>query len=289
MSRVRVPRTPTPGAPVSQETTREETVRRLRIAAVLLVLGSAGAIAAAADGKGGSPGYAGTSGLARGAFRYVAVPSGGRTLLQVIRRRGGEVVRFRSLPGVWGIPLAANDGSSDALSRDGSTLVLATGGRGFSKFVALGTDTFTSRQTVKLDAAFSYDALSPDGQTLFLIQHASPDRYYVRAYDFAQRRLLPQIIFDRREESKLMSGLPMTRVAGKGGRWVYTLYVRQRGATFVHALDTVARRAVCVDLPMRVRRWTLKLNLAGRTVVVRARGKSAPVARIDTRSFRVSA
>jgi hypothetical protein len=259
------------------------------IAAVLLVLGLTGGIAAAAGGKGGSPGYAGTSGLARGPFRYVAIQSGARTVVQVIRRRGGDVVRFRSVPGVWGIPLAANDGSSDALSHDGSTLLLATSGRGFSKFAALATDTLTARQTAKLDATYSYDALSPDGQTLFLIEHVSPDRYYVRAYAFAQRRLLPQIVFDRREDSKLMSGLPMTRVTGKGGRWVYTLYVRQRGAPFVHALDTVARRAVCVDLPMQARKWTLKLSMAHRTIVVRARGKSAPVARIDTHSFRVSA
>jgi hypothetical protein len=259
------------------------------VTAVLLVLGSAGAIAAAAGAKGGSPGYVGASGFARGPFRYVAIQSGDRTLVQVIRRRGGQVVRFRSIPGVWGIPLAANDGSTDALSHDGSTLVLATSGRGFAKFVALGTDTFKARQTVRLDSTFSYDALSPDGQTLFLIEHVSTDRYYVRAYDFAQRRLLPQIVFDRREESKLMSGLPMTRVAARGGRWVYTLYLRQHGAPFVHALDTVGRRAVCVDLPMQARKWTLRLSLARRTIVVRARGKSAPIARIDTRSFRVSA
>ena len=41
-----------------------------------------------------------------------------------------------------------------------------------------------------------------------------------------------------------MAGYPVARATGPGGRWVYTLYRQPTNYPFVHALDTVARRAV---------------------------------------------
>src|SRR5689334_15623760 len=54
---------------------------------------------------------------------YVAIPEGRRTLLQQVE--GSQVVRYRTLPGSYGIPGAAYDGSTTGLSADGRTLVLA--------------------------------------------------------------------------------------------------------------------------------------------------------------------
>src|SRR5256885_5593045 len=51
---------------------------------------------------------------------------------------------------------------------------------------------------------------------------------------------------DKSEAADPMRGVPVARVTGDHGRWAYTLYAS--GKPFVHALDTVARRAVCVDL-----------------------------------------
>src|SRR5262249_60092550 len=108
---------------------------------------------------------------------------------------------------------------------DGRTLLLASG----SLFVTLDARSLAVRRDVRLPFAFSYDALSPDGRTLFLIQHASPTsvHYYVRAYDLVHGRLLRRIVFDAREKGEgPMSGSPVMRATGPSGRWIYTLYVR---------------------------------------------------------------
>jgi hypothetical protein len=71
------------------------------------------------------------------------------------------------------------------------------------------------------------------------------------------------------------------------GRWAYTLYARTSKEPFVHALDTVRRRAYCIDLPLdlkRAQQMTLRLRLRGdRTLEVR-QGRDT-VAAVDTRTF----
>ena len=46
-----------------------------------------------------------------------------------------------------------------------------------------------------------------------------------------------------------MTGFALTRATTPDGRWDYTLYSRPNDVPFIHALDTVALRAVCIDLP----------------------------------------
>ena len=164
-----------------------------------------------------------------------------------------------------------------------------------SRFAVLDTHSLKPRQTITLNGLWSFDALSPDARTLYLIQHvvrqnANANRYYVRAYDLVDRRLVKKIIFDARENWGLMSGTPVTRATASSGRWVYTLYTRPGGKPFVHALDAANRKAVCIDLPWRGsqdRIWRMKLRLSPGRLVVRQGSTRAAV--IDTRTFRVSA
>lgn len=276
-------------------------MRVIRLTAIAFVLASAAATCATADGGGPSPGVDfGNKGVSDGIFRYVTVPAGRRTVVQAVQIRGGRIIRFNSIPGIYGIPMIAFDGSTDGLSRDGSTLVLAsaqTGPRsGYSRFALIDTGTLRATQTVALKGTFSYDALSPDARTLYLIQHVftrntSASRYYVRAYDLVHQRLLKKIIFDTREKWGLMSGSPVTRVTNRSGRWVYTLYTRPGGHPFVHALDAANRRAVCVDLPWHGSQapvWRMKLRLtAGQSRLV-VHGIKTPRLVIDTKTYRVA-
>lgn len=273
-------------------------MRVSRLTTFALAIAGAAATCAAAAGGGPSPGVSSGSGgvVSRAAgLRYVALPFQRTTVVQAVRIRGGRVARFNSLPGSYGIPLVGFDGSTDGLSADGKTLVLASA-VGRSQFVVLDARTLRVRQTVTLKGTFSYDALSPDATTLYLIQHVatpntSSSRYYVRAYDLVHERLLRKVIFDTREKWGLMSGSPITRVASTGGRWVYTLYTRPGGHPFVHALDAANRRAVCIDLPWRGSQapvWRMKLKLtAGQSKLV-VHGKKAPRLVIDMTTFRVS-
>jgi len=272
-------------------------MRVIRVTAIVFGLAATAVMCASADGAAPAPGVdLGTRGIRDGSVRYLALPAGRRTLVQAVQVRGGRVSRFSSIPGSYGIPVIATDGSTGGLSRDGSTLVVASvrSGPDHSRFAVLDTLTLRARQTVALKGTWSFDALSPDARTLYLIQHvltrnSNSSRYYVRAYDLAGSRLLKKIIFDTREKWGLMSGSPVTRATSKTGRWVYTLYARPGGSPFVHALDTARRRAVCVDIPWRgsqSRIFGSRLKLGGgRLVVHRAHSRLAV---IDTTTFRVS-
>ena len=248
--------------------------------------------AAEADGQ-ASPGvYQGWNGLVdkdRGA-RFVALPAdrGRWTVLARIKLRGGSVTRYGSIRGSYGIPGVTFRGDVGGLSPDGRVLVVAatpTGGsilRPVSRLAVVDARTLKTRARITLTGDLSFDALSPDGRTLYLIQHTSTrdlQRYRVRAYDLVQRRLLPDAIVDRTEPN--MRGYPLARISGSGGAWVYTLY--QSDAPFVHALDTVHGRAVCLDLPWHSSQnvlWQSHLALrdsGGRLAVVNRLGKTEAI------------
>jgi hypothetical protein len=110
------------------------------------------------------------------------------------------------------------------------------------------------RLPFELAGRYAYDALSPDGKTLYLTQYVDKDnaeRYVVRAYDLEHQRLLPGRIADRTQRSWVMEGFATTRTTSADGRWVYTLFMRPGGTPFIHALDTVGRKAHCIGLPWR--------------------------------------
>ncbi len=254
--------------------------------------------AAADGGRGPGISLAGTGVAGHGGqLRYVALPTGSGTVLEAIRVRDGAVLRWTTVPGTFGIPLVAFDGSGGGLSRDLKTLVLATPsvppgvvGQG-TRFAVVDTRTLKTRAVVDLPSGYSYDALSPDASTLYLIQYTSArnvNRYRVRAYDLVAKRLLAGAIVDRREPGP-MTGSPMTRTTSFDGRWVYTLYSRPSGRPFVHALDTVGRRAVCIDLPWRDRGnaiWGVRLTL-GRSGLALSRHGIGTLALVDLRTYAV--
>ena len=90
-----------------------------------------------------------------------------------------------------------------------------------------------------------------------------------------------------------MRGYPFRRAVGAGDRWVYTLYQEPTGRAFVHALDTVGRRAVCIDLPATIAgdlvpSLRLRLTADGSTIRI-GRPAHKTLASIDTRSQRLLA
>jgi hypothetical protein len=248
-------------------------MRRLSLG-LCAVMAAAACAATAASGDGGpSPGVSwGWDGvLARnGQVRYVTLPTVRDSVLAVVRVRDGRVLRFRPLRGAYGVPLVAYDGTGGGVSRDGRRLVLsqqaetlADGAR--TRFLVLGTRQLQVKARVTLNGVFSYDALAPDASTLYLIEHLpgrDRTRYQVRAYDLAAGRLLQRAIVDRREPDERMSGQPLRRAESADGRWAYTLYTNPGSHPFIHALDTVGRKAVCIDLEWRGsqdRLWELRL------------------------------
>ena len=257
--------------------------------------------AAHADGLpvlGVDVGSSGVSSSSAGA-RYVTIPAGGRTMVERVAQHGGQVLAWRSLRGTFTIPAVAYDGSAGGLSADGTTLVLiqprASFPRAATRLLVLGSDNLKPQRLVQLKGDFSFDALSPDGSWLYLIHYVAPTdptRYLVRAYDLRHGRLLAKPIIDPHEADEKMRGNPLSRAMSSNGRWAYTLYDGAGATPFVHALDTVARIARCIDLdgvPPGTDLWQLRLVLDGAGKRLAVRDRTTPLLLVDLRTLRVRA
>jgi hypothetical protein len=237
--------------------------------------------------------------------RYATVTARGQTQLLRIDQNGGEVTGNRTVKGNFTIPLVALDGTSSGLSADGSTLALIVPRTNFRRFPRAETtfrivDVRDGRlrpgKPLTLRGDFSFDALSPDGRTLYLVQYTSSDYndYKVREYDIVRRRLLDDPVqFSHDVAPGEMRGLPMARATSSDGRWAYTLYNgggRKRDVAFVHILDTVDGVSHCIEFPgiRGDEAWNLDLELtAGGSALGLKRGNRM-LATMDTRTLAVS-
>jgi hypothetical protein len=264
------------------------------------LLASMGAAGARADGLPvlgvdvGGAGVAAQSGDAR----YVTLPAGPNTIVAHVDPAGGRVLASRLVRGVFTIPAVAYDGSASGLTADGRTLVLIQPRVSFPRaqtpLLVIDTRQLRPRKVIRLRGDFSFDAISPRGSLLYLIQYLTPTdptRYLVRAYDLGADRLLATPVSDPRESGRKMRGRPLTRASSANGRWAYTLYEGAGKTPFVHALDTSSRRAHCIDLEMlagtNLSGLHLRLNRAAGTLTVT--NNRRPVAIVDTRTFQAHA
>lgn len=290
------------------------------LAATLLVL--AASLSAAGGARADGAGIVGAAaGIEDPPYRYVALTPHTRHPVSVVERldlRDATVERWWYLHGSYYIPAVAYDRTPGGLSADGGTLVLTTFPRSYpprrTRFAILDTRLFLHHPRLpgqkrprhaiarlSLPGAFSFDAISPDGSLIYLIQsfysHRRVTHYRVRALEAAGGRLLPRPIVDPEEPDERMQGSPISRVSSPDGRWAYTLYAGSH-EVFLHALDTVRARAVCVDLPRLEdlhEPFLLRLRLAdgGRRLVVYSRSRlegdppPGPLRSIDTRTFAV--
>lgn len=269
-------------------------LKLLAFALVPLALVASGA----ADGGGPAPGIVtGWDGALdrAGAVRYVALPAGKTTALAAVRTSDGRVLRYVTVRGTFGVPQVAFDGTTEGLSHDGKTLVLAGYPDVATSFAVLRTTPLRLRKTVTLPGRWSFDALSPDGRTLYAIEYLgtgpSP-AYNVRAVSLATGKPVGAPIVDKREPDEKMNGSPVARATRKDGSWAYTLYAKPDGTAFVHALDLTGRSALCVDLPWRgtqrtIQQVRLTLSADGGSLYLRRAGTR--LAAMNTRTYAVSA
>jgi hypothetical protein len=274
-------------------------MRRFVLCLVIVV----GALAAAPTALGDGPVYVtqGGAGVAspNRAFHYVTVPDGkAATLLERVDAPSGAVFVVTRLPGSWGIATIGSYAlAGQGLSHDGRTLVLASPSGPYaspSRFLVVDPVHAKVLRTIVLHGYFTFDALSPDASKMYVIQYtraASNDLtdYVVRGYDMHTNRLLPGKIADRSEHEDTMVGYAMTRTTSADGRWVYTLYQKPTGEPFVHALDTVAGVAHCIDLPENKALYNIGLSLrnGGRTLSADWRS-GRPWLTVATGSWKIS-
>jgi hypothetical protein len=222
----------------------------------------------------------------------------GNTMLVVLRH--GTVWSWQTIVGAYGIPMITNR-KTGGVSRDGETLYLQSmtypgDPNGITtRFLALNTRTGQTKNAFFLKGTFAFDALSPNGQRLYLTEHVDANnasRYVVRAYDLTRDRLLPGRIADRTQKSWVMQGDALTRTTSPGGRWVYTLYDNYGGYPFIHALDTVRGVAHCIGLPWKSLSdqnglMNVRLTLHGSRLAVHWQSGRSWL-NVDTRTWRVT-
>jgi hypothetical protein len=227
--------------------------------------------------------------------RFVTIPSRRDTVVARLAKRGGSIFAARTVSGTFTIPAVAYDRTAGGLSGDGRTLVLIEPRQAFPRrettLLVLDALRLRPERLIELPGDFSFDAISPHGRWLYLIEYLSPGdptRYDVRAYDVRAGTLAPEPIVDPHERGEQMRGQPLSRAASSDGRWAYTLYDGAGSTPFVHALDTTGKTARCIDLEALAGQdlSLLRLHTQGPRLVVA--DIAGPVLYVDRQTFRVS-
>jgi len=270
-----------------------------RFGLCLVVLGALVVVPGASAGYPGPFAVQGGQGLlsADHSMRFVALKAGTSTLVRATPLTDAATAMSQTIPGSFGVPTLTPDGPGSGLFRDGSAFVLQSMGlQPSTHFVVLSTADLSTRDQIDLNGIFGFDALSPDGKTMYLIQHRTVQdiqHYIVRGYDLGAHRLLPGRIADKTQASWVMQGWAVSRAESSNGRWAYTLYANPGGTPFVHALDTVKGVAHCVGIPWeptdsnQSEIFSAHLTLAGTKLAVRMQGGSV-YRFISTKNWKVS-
>ena len=177
---------------------------------------------------------------------YYAVRSG--SLLDIDPATGATSTRV-GLPGDYLLPPATNSGIPGGLSQNGRWLVLQRFDGSASHLLVFDTTFHTAPRSIDLSGQFQFDAISNDGERVYLIQSIGNGDYHVRVYVMSAGALNPNFVVDKREGGNAMNGLKLTGVASHDGQWLFSVYARANHGAFIHALNLDAGFAACLDLP----------------------------------------
>jgi hypothetical protein len=155
-------------------------------------------------------------------------------------------------PGLWQLPMPVAGGAAEGVAWDGSLAVLQAAD-GTSRFAVVPLQGSGGRRIADLrrQGQFAYDALSPDGATLYLTEyHDATGRAVdqIRSYDLATMSLDAEPVVDKAEGGEAMAGVPVARVTSADGGTVYTVYEGEEHP-FLHTLVTGSKISFCTDLP----------------------------------------
>ena len=207
-------------------------------------------------------------------------------------------MRQRVLSGKLGVPGVTFNGLAEGTWSSGRRLLLSSSiydDVTRTRFVVVDTRTLRPLRTITLRGAFAFDALSPSGGRLYLLQFPQGINggihYVVRSLDMRTGRLEPGAIVDKTEPDEQMNGVALNRVWSPNRTWAYTLYNGGASHAFIHALDTRTRTARCIDLPWKGEAQTIldtvQMAVKGNALLLTGAGGQA-IASVDTQTFAVT-
>ena len=167
----------------------------------------------------------------------------------------GAANRSLRLPGKYQLPPSTLSGLPGGLSQNDRWIVLQsfdsapgqqpTG----SHFVVVDTSFRSTPVRIDTKGYFAFDAISNDGGRLYLIEYVYANNYRVRIYDVGAG-LDPQVVVDKTDPKDSMTGVRLSGIPSLDGGYLYSIYVRQTDAPFIHALTLDGSPiAFCIDLP----------------------------------------
>lgn len=188
----------------------------------------------------------------------------------------GATLDTMPLPGAYQLPPVSLSGRPGGLSENGKWLTVESWDRGAqglpraTHLVVLDTGFRLAPAHVDLSGFFEFDAISNDGERLYLLEYTGGDGYRVRVYNVIGHYLEPQVVVDKSDGRDSMAGVRVASVFSPGGHWQYTLYARQNDGPFIHALNLDGGFSACIFLPgpgyarsHDAFRWSLALGPGG--------------------------
>lgn len=185
---------------------------------------------------------------------YAVSYDAGRTILRAVDTRTADVTHQVSFDGGFALPAASSTGATGGLSPNGRWLVLQSQVlKNQTSFMLVNTSFLQRPRRVSLSGSFSFDAISNNGQRLYVIESlaaSQPGHYRVRLYDVGAGAVDPMVVIDKREiQSGSMTGTRISGIFAPDGGWQYSLYVNESKGAFIHALNLDSTFAWCIDLP----------------------------------------
>ncbi len=178
----------------------------------------------------------------------------------------------KTLDAQFRVPIVTTRGMRAGPSSDGSTLALVASSSGTSadtRFIVVTQSTTTN---ITLPGQWTFDAISPNGRTLYLAQSVGGDTYVIRPVDVATGRAgvalkVKSVTVDRNgqvDDGPTMEGLPIERITSQQHAFILTLYDGP-GFPFVHALQARDSFTLCYDLPGSMKSIVNELTLRSTT------------------------
>jgi hypothetical protein len=178
------------------------------------------------------------------------------TSLNAVDPQTGASIASLQLPGYYHLPSVTMGGMPGGLSQNGAYIVVESfedtpnGPPSASHFLVINASLSAAPEEVDLKGYFAFDAISNDGSRLYLIEYISSTSYHVRYYEVGARQMYPNVIVDKFNPTESMNGLKLSGVPSTDGGYLYSVYARESGTPFIHALDLSGTPiAFCIDLP----------------------------------------